>query len=1233
MKIFLTQNCYIKRVMRSFYRLFTIVLLMALFVGLEAQTTSNSTWSEKDLDYASYPYWIEMMNDHSVNFYEVQKAFETYFQNRDKGKGSGWKQFKRWEYFMEPRVFPTGERINSTQLWREMKAFNKLNPPAKNTNDNTWMPLGPATSQNITGHWNPGLGRINVIVRDPVDTSTLYIGAPAGGLWKTVNEGLTWTVLTDDLPILGVSAIAIDYTDTDIIYIGTGDKDASDTYSIGVLKSTDGGANWDETGIAWETGDTRTIAKLLIHPTDPSILFAATTIGLFKTTDGGSNWSNVLAGDIDDIEFKPGDPDVVYAVTKNFYRSFDGGDSFTQISGLPDQDRVQIAVSEANPDYVYFFSSRDGIYRSGDSGLSFSKRSSAPNKGVQDWYDLAFAVSHIDAEEVHLGEINTWRSINGGLSWSQTTEWSWPNNIGYTHCDIHEMVFFGGTLYVGSDGLVSKSTDHGDSWTNLSEGLSIRQFYRIGGTRSNPNKYLGGSQDNGTSVFTEDEWHEWLGADGMECLVDYTDDNIVYGTSQSGTFYKSNTGGYNGGVSIAQPGAGAWVTPFVIHPTEPETLFVGLSEVRKTTNGMQSWSTISNFGAGNINNMVIANSNPDYLYVSKGTKIFRTKDGGQSWDDITSDLPYLHITSIAIHPGDAEKVAVSFSGFESENKVYISTDAGDHWLNYSENLPNIPTNCLAYNDDYFDGLYVGMDVGVYYRDQTLDEWESFMEGLPNVIVNEFEIHAASGKIRAGTFGRGLWETNLHPSVPTDIVMSYTVKSGDDDVVEYDETTYLDMMLTNNMSDTAHNVSMSITTDNPFISLIDSVEVFGNIPAGDSITVVDAFSFDVSSFIPNNHPIKLLTTIVYDSIIKGRINLKGFSPVVGGGNTIVDDGDNGRLDPGDDAVIDLVIENKGGSAASNINVSISTDDEYATIDNTTAFFSELTAGQSDTMRFDISVSEYAPNGHVILLVLNVDADKAYTNVDTVALTVGLIYEDFETGDFSKYPWEFDGNADWTIDEQTVYEGIYSVKSGDIDDSQESVLILNMDVLGNGTISFYKKVSCENDPLGTGYDYLAFLIDDKELGRWDGEEDWSQETFDVEAGQHTFRWRFYKDGYVSEGEDAAWVDYIVLPPIEMPVGVEENATVTKNDRIVVFPNPTAQETTISFVIDEKMDVKLDIFNSSGKKVISLMDQKMIDKGRYSIKWKGNDERGNPVPDGLYIYRLSADKQYAGRIILMH
>ena len=214
-----------------------------------------------------------------------------------------------------------------------------------------------------------------------------------------------------------------------------------------------------------------------------------------------------------------------------------------------------------------------GIYKSTDSGESFEIQADSPqmfgydpnggDNSSQSSYDLALAVSPLDAEEVHLLAIITWRSYDGGVNWESTTEWSYPNNTGYTHCDMHWAHFeSNGRLYVGSDGLVSWSDDGGDTWEDITTGIGIRQFYRIGGSKNHPYKLMGGSQDNGTSIYTTDYWHEWLGADGMECLVDYSNDNIVYGTSQFGNFYKSNTGGENT-IGITQPGTGNWVTPFV----------------------------------------------------------------------------------------------------------------------------------------------------------------------------------------------------------------------------------------------------------------------------------------------------------------------------------------------------------------------------------------------------------------------------------------------------------------------------------------------------------------------------------------------------------------------------------------------------------------------------------------------------------------------------------------------
>ncbi len=718
------------------------------------------------------PKFVKMMKDPKVNFFDVKKEADNYFKNRSKGKGSGWKQYKRWEYFWEQRLYPSGERTNLANPVQEMQGFNEIYPAEGTAN---WVCLGPDNYDNVTGHWSPGLGRINDIELDPNDPNTIYVGTPSAGLWRSTTGGNSWTPLTDSIPAIGVSCILIDPTDSNVIYIGTGDKDAYDCWSRGVLKSTDGGASWNSTGLSFVPTDWQKVHKMLMHPNDSSILFAGTYYGLYKSTDSAATWIKVADGDFDDLEFKPGNPNVIYGVTNEvpspiFYRSTDGGDTWAAMS-MTATRRAQIAVTPANPEFVYFFSKDKGLYRSENSGVSWTRKGRAPTAGAQDWYDLAMVVSPTNTEEVHVGEIETFRTYNCGKTWTKTSVWYIPNSVGYIHCDIHEMEYFGNTLYIGSDGLITKTSDSADSFTDLSVGLVIRQFYRMGsGVVSNPYKLVGGSQDNGTSVYSTDYWHEWLGADGMECVIDYSNENILYGCIQYGDFYKSDNGGRNE-VSISQPGNGDWVTPYVIDPINPNTLYVGNQYVRKTTDGMQSWTTIGNFGSGNINAIAVAKSDPNYIYAAKDELIWRTTNGGANWTEITGTLPGYFVTSIAVHPDNAQKVAVTLSSFwtyADGEKVFISADAGDTWTNYSANLPNLPVNCAVYETGAKDALYVGMDVGLYYRDNTMSEWVSFMDGLPNVIVNELEIDQSIQKIRAATYGRGLWESplyNVGPQAP------------------------------------------------------------------------------------------------------------------------------------------------------------------------------------------------------------------------------------------------------------------------------------------------------------------------------------------------------------------------------------------------------------------------------------------------------------------------------------
>ena len=257
---------------------------------------------------------------------DYQKAFNDYWDSFNvkngryvdaKGKehkAYGWKQFKRWEYFWSSRVNPvTGEFPKTTAYEQVQKFYNSQNIP-KSANGN-WTSLG--TSYSDGGY--AGIGRLASIAFHPTNDQIFWVGAPAGGLWVTTNGGAEWNALTDNNGVLGVSSIVIpsDYDASHTIYIGTGDRDASDNNSIGVLKSTDSGLTWNTTGLVFEASQEKQIGAMLMLPGNNQTIFAATTSGLYKTIDGATNWDLLTNLNFIDIEFKPDNLTVMYGSTRN----------------------------------------------------------------------------------------------------------------------------------------------------------------------------------------------------------------------------------------------------------------------------------------------------------------------------------------------------------------------------------------------------------------------------------------------------------------------------------------------------------------------------------------------------------------------------------------------------------------------------------------------------------------------------------------------------------------------------------------------------------------------------------------------------------------------------------------------------------------------------------------------------------------------------------------------------
>lgn len=720
--------------------------------------------------------------DPEVNFYEVQESFNDHWGENGYERGKGWKQYKRWEYHTAPRSYPNGVRGHSKEYFEAWQKIEKMNQYQPKTNT-AWQPVGPTSW--VSQGWNPGLGRVNAISEDPNNSNIIYVATPSGGLWKSVEAGSNWVCLTDNLPAIGASGIAINPDNSDILYLATGDGDGSDTYSFGVMKSLDGGATWEPTSLIHEISHQIRCTNIVMDPNNYDKLWVSTNKGLFITEDAGLSWTQTLNDNISDIQLRPGDSQTVYCAGRKFYKSMDGGQNFTHITdGTPsfnDVNRLAIAVSADDPDVVYFVAGSNedsgfyGLYRSTNSGESFELRSDYPNilthseigegEGGQSWYDLAIAASPTNVNEIYVGGINVWKSFDGGEYWDIISHWVHPSSIGYTHADIHSLDFYGNRLYCGSDGGIFISNNEGHAWTDLSEGLQISQFYKIAVSTTNPDLILTASQDNGTNLFTTNAGYKHLlGGDGNMALIDYSDDQIMYSAYPGGEFQRSTDGGWSfSDFTDGIDETGGWVTPLEIHPSNPNILYAAYENVwRVGSNGV--WELISDFPfSGTLQTLKVAPSDPDVIFTSTYGNIQKTSNAGETWSSIGNGLPNLAITDIEVHPNNPDRVWITMSGYETDSKVFYSENGGSNWENMSLNLPNIPVNCISYQLGSNEALYIGTDAGVYYKDADMVNWTGYNTGLPNVIIKQILFQYQASKVIVGTYGRGVWENEFFDS--------------------------------------------------------------------------------------------------------------------------------------------------------------------------------------------------------------------------------------------------------------------------------------------------------------------------------------------------------------------------------------------------------------------------------------------------------------------------------------
>ncbi len=704
------------------------------------------------------------------------------------------------DWFMTQRSYPyTNIPRNSLSKIREGmgKRFSGRNSPRTVATGSSWTLAGPS---------NIG-GRIECVAFDPTDL-TIYAGAASGGVWKTTDLGSNWAQVFNES--FSIGAVALEPGNPSVVYVGTGENTPSGVATYpgnGIWRSTDAGSSWTNIGLT-NTGYTGRIA---INPLNPSTIFVAALgyyrdvtneRGIYKSTNRGATWTQTLfVNDTTcgvDVMFDPTDTSRVFAMLWNRHRtphysvltgpssglyfSSNAGSTWAPVTnGFPSNDpnlgRISMAFAPSNPAIVYALTQYGlgwgAIYKSTDHGTSWTETfDGTVTSESQVWYNNVITIDPTNSNNVWAGMTNLYRSTDGGVTFFI------PPIGGSFHGDQHSIQYLPlpNTILVGNDGGIYLSGNNGSSFIK-SLNLPITQFYAGIISPQNPNRLIGGTQDNNslqTHTGVVDSWDYIYCCDGFYCLIDPTDSNRVYAEAQYGGLGYSTDGGssfFDGTNGISITDRKNWETPIAINPINHNNLFTGTQRVYESFDGMQSWTPISpdltygNGGrVGTITTIAVSRQVPQAIYVGTDDgRVWVSTDYGSTWTDIAASLPLRWVTRLTVDPDSSNIAYVTLSGFyenEYGGHLYRTSDYGATWTNLSASLPDIPLNDVVMDSANRNHLFVATDLNVLFSTNLGFDWHILGSGLPEVSVHNLSLHQGSRTLAAFTHGRSAYTIPL-----------------------------------------------------------------------------------------------------------------------------------------------------------------------------------------------------------------------------------------------------------------------------------------------------------------------------------------------------------------------------------------------------------------------------------------------------------------------------------------
>ncbi len=714
--------------------------------------------------------------------------------------------FNAMQLFADSRAYPFDD-IPSKGFFQAYEKALRDFPSDDGRADEPWKALGP---MNIAG-------RALVVEINPQDNKTIYCGSASGGLWRSFNQGrgISWHKMPLGFPALGVSDISFAPNDSMTMFVSTGEvlnmNDAGNgaayrptrgTYGIGILKSTDGGETWTKS-LDWAYEQKRGVWQVEVAPSNPNVVYAATTHGTYKSQDAGDTWSQVHDVPMGmDLVVHPTNEDIVFvgygnlfSPSKGIYKTTDGGVSWEKAGSPIPTDfggKIMLDIHEANPNLIYASignstNSAEGytwLCKSTDGGESWSVVNETDYSRFQGWFAHDVAIHPTNPNEIQCIGVEIWKSTNGGNTLTKKANGGvqmgqlpiglpdGPSN--YSHSDHHDVKYDitdPNIVYYANDGGIYVSEDGGETFESRNGGLNTTQFYNGLGVAQNYSGFcMGGLQDNSTVKYDNDPaWTRVIGGDGAWSAVNPFDHENNFGSWQRLNIMKHYGNNQYSNVGVPEIGneITAFIAPFVISPSNPSIVYAGRSHLYKSADNGEFWEIM---GGGNPINgdpifaMEVSPTNENVLYFATAPliqkpQVFVTTDGGITTKNITQNLPDRYINDITVNPEDPGHAFVTLGGFGSGH-VYETTDYGDNWEDITYDLPDVPTSAVVV-DPKFQTVYVGNDLGVYYKSLSGDLWNAYNEGIEDVtIVMDLKISDIDEKILVATHGAGVWENEL-----------------------------------------------------------------------------------------------------------------------------------------------------------------------------------------------------------------------------------------------------------------------------------------------------------------------------------------------------------------------------------------------------------------------------------------------------------------------------------------